>query len=59
MMTSCQGCQHLMVGRWASWCHKADAPLLAVSECPCPHEKRYFEPLDVLEIVKKSREAME
>ena len=59
MTTSCQGCQHLMMSRWAPWCHKAEAPLLAVKKCPCPHERLYFEPLDVLEVVKRSREALE
>ena len=56
---TCSGCQFLMVGRWASWCHKANAPLLAVKKCPCPHERRYFEPLDVKELVNKSKEAVE
>ncbi len=48
-----------MMSRWAPWCHKANAPLLAVKKCPCPHERLYFEPLDVLEVVKRSREALE
>ncbi len=56
---TCSGCQYLMVGRWAPWCHKADAPLLAVRKCPCPRERRFFEPLDVKELVNKSKEAVE
>ena len=53
-MTPCSGCQYLMVGRWAPWCHKAGAPLLAVKKCPCPRIRRYFEPLDVRELVNKA-----
>ncbi len=59
MTTSCLGCQHLMVGRWAPWCHKAGAPLLAVKRCPCPHERLYFEPLNVLDLIEKSKEVSE
>lgn len=51
---ACSGCQYLMVGRWAPWCHKAGAPLLAVKICPHPHVRRYYEPLDVRELVSKS-----
>ncbi len=25
-----------------------------VRRCPCPNERRYFEPLDVMELVNKS-----
>lgn len=56
---SCAGCQYLMLGRWAPWCHKAKAPLLTVKECPCPREPVYFEPLDLREIVRRSREAVQ
>ena len=56
---TCSGCQYLMVGRWSSWCHKAGSPLLAVKECPCPRERRFFEPLDVLDVVERSREAVQ
>ena len=53
---TCSGCQYLMVGRWAPWCHKAQAPLLAVKRCPCPRERSYFEPLDLKALVERSRE---
>lgn len=56
---TCAGCQYLMVGRWAPWCHKAQAPLLTVRECPCPRERSFFEPLDVTALVKRSREAVQ
>lgn len=55
---SCFGCQYLMRGRWAPWCHRADAPLLAVKECPCPHERVFYEPMDVRALVERSKEAV-
>lgn len=55
---SCSGCQYLMRGRWAPWCHRADAPLLAVKECPCPHERVFYEPMDVRTLVERSKEAV-
>ena len=54
-MTPCSGCQYLMRGTWAPWCHKAGVPLLAVKECPCPPRPVHCEPLDVLELVERSR----
>ncbi len=56
---TCSGCQYLIVGRWAPWCHKAQAPLLAVKRCPCPRERSYFEPLDLKALVERSREAVQ
>lgn len=51
---TCSGCQWLMFSRYAPWCMKAGCPLLLVTECPCPHEPVYFEPMDVRILVEKA-----
>lgn len=55
-MTACSGCEHLMLGKWAPWCHKAGTPLLAVVSCPCGRSPVYFEPLDVRELVQSAKQ---
>ena len=56
MTATCSGCQYLMQSRWAAWCHKAHAPLLSVRECPCPRDRMFYEPTDLMEIVRKAQE---
>ena len=58
-MTTCSGCQYLMQSRWGVWCHKAHAPLLAVRECPSPRERMFYEPMDLLYVVRKAQEVSE
>lgn len=57
--SSCYGCQYLMQSRWAPWCHKAHAPLLAVKECPCPRVRSFYDPADVMDLVQRCKEAVE
>ena len=57
MTATCSGCQYLMQSRWAEWCHKAHAPLLAVRECPSPRKRMFYEPMDVNDAIRRSRGA--
>ena len=57
VMTTCSGCEHLMLGKWAPWCHKANKPLLAVPSCPFGRRPVYFEPMDVNALVEATKHA--
>ncbi len=56
-VTSCTGCEYFMQSRWAAWCHKAHAPLLAVKECPCPRERTFYDPMNMKDAIRRSKGA--